>query len=339
MKKLTQKLVLSVITMALVVVALGTSTFAWFTLQNSASVGSFQGQVTSGEGIEVSFGYLNTGVQEINYDGDANSVWYTAIPATVMQDFIEAKYPTFKFDNITSVDGENFTDQENTTATSGWVEFNLYFRSRTENLNVAWTNAVIGGTAKVWTVNSNAFTNVNNVVYGIDPDESDGITNYPTQLTVSASSAARVSITDNMADPVVVQDEALLTGADTTTVFNSTALPAVSYDLTGTTIGTDLRGASSYEKANGLDRVLTQAPNIPDALTDLTSDYNDGTTTFTVNGRKVLTLTTTASTDYFGGYVTVRVWIEGWDADTFDAIFETLLTVSLNFAEYEATAQ
>ena len=56
MKKLTQKLVLSVITMALVVVALGTSTFAWFTLQNTASLEQFSGQVTAGEGMEVSLG-------------------------------------------------------------------------------------------------------------------------------------------------------------------------------------------------------------------------------------------------------------------------------------------
>ena len=54
MKNLTRKLMLSIVAIALVVIALGTSTFAWFTLSNKASVGQFNAEVTAGQGMELS---------------------------------------------------------------------------------------------------------------------------------------------------------------------------------------------------------------------------------------------------------------------------------------------
>ncbi|PKK87036.1 MAG: hypothetical protein CVV63_02405, partial [Tenericutes bacterium HGW-Tenericutes-8] len=39
--------------------------------------------------------------------------------------------------------------------------------------------------------------------------------------------------------------------------------------------------------------------------------------------------------DFFYGKVTVRVWIEGWDADLYDAVFATSLSVALGFSIVE----
>ena len=57
-------------------------------------------------------------------------------------------------------------------------------------------------------------------------------------------------------------------------------------------------------------------------------------------GDKVLTLVDGALTThptYFGGSVVVNVWIEGWDADTYDAIFDTQLNVQLGFTTTTVT--
>ena len=105
MRKLTQKLVLSVVTMALVVIALGTSTFAWFTLTNKASIGAFTGQVTAGEGIEITLGDWNSST--LVYDAPvAATVWYTVLPSAVIQTYVTNMYTSFRFDNLTSADGK-----------------------------------------------------------------------------------------------------------------------------------------------------------------------------------------------------------------------------------------
>ena len=54
MKKLTRKITLSLVAILFAVIALGTTTYAWFTLGTTASVGTVEGEVTSGEGIEIS---------------------------------------------------------------------------------------------------------------------------------------------------------------------------------------------------------------------------------------------------------------------------------------------
>lgn len=54
MKKLTRKITLSLVAILFAVIALGTTTYAWFTLGSTASVGNVEADVTAGEGIEVS---------------------------------------------------------------------------------------------------------------------------------------------------------------------------------------------------------------------------------------------------------------------------------------------
>ncbi|MGI6728746.1 MAG: hypothetical protein ACOX5P_00560 [Bacilli bacterium] len=54
MRKLTTKLLFAIISAAFALVALGTTTFAWFTISNTASVSQFSAQVTAGQGLEIS---------------------------------------------------------------------------------------------------------------------------------------------------------------------------------------------------------------------------------------------------------------------------------------------
>ena len=52
--KLTKKLFVAIMTMALLVVTFGTSTFAWFTLSQTSEISNFKIQVKTEEGMEVS---------------------------------------------------------------------------------------------------------------------------------------------------------------------------------------------------------------------------------------------------------------------------------------------
>ena len=58
MTKMTRKLLLSIITVVLTVVALGTTTFAWFTLTNTAQIQEFEAKIIADSGIEIAIGDL-----------------------------------------------------------------------------------------------------------------------------------------------------------------------------------------------------------------------------------------------------------------------------------------
>ncbi|MCF7932628.1 MAG: hypothetical protein K9K93_05625 [Acholeplasmataceae bacterium] len=130
MSQMSKKLVLSVLAVVLTVVALGTTTFAWFTLTNVAQVQSFQAEVIADSGMEISL------------DDTANAnVWVTSLTTAMIQDYIETKYSgNFKFDANTTADGEEFFPLGASVASSaGVLEIGLRFRSQTVN-TINWTS-------------------------------------------------------------------------------------------------------------------------------------------------------------------------------------------------------
>lgn len=335
MKKLTQKLVLSVITMALVVVALGTSTFAWFTLQNTASLEQFSGQVTAGEGMEVSLGTWTPHTSAAAADGTISlsntTDWYNIINQTYLLDRLNSMYLNgITLKDLTSTTGLTIgTKAAPTTGVSryggSYIEFDVFFRSAAESgktKTVRLTELVIGGTDKSWISDVPTFLDSNGdpVVGG-------------TTVQVAAKNAARVSFTNKNLSTEAVIEVYQLAGSAT----NSVELPHLSYDqkLDATpdySIGAgadDPKGAASYWLAKG-----NLANSITTSLVDQIPDAKQATT----NDVLVTLVAPDAGNTFSGlnnayvyGRIAVKVWIEGWDADTFDALFLTTLTVSMKF--------
>ena len=81
MSKMTRKLFLSVIAVVLTVFALGSTTFAWFTLTSTASVEAFEAEIVSDSGIELALVY-----DDIADPLDLN--WKTTLLAQDVTDFI-----------------------------------------------------------------------------------------------------------------------------------------------------------------------------------------------------------------------------------------------------------
>ncbi len=329
MRKLTQKLVLSVVTMALVVIALGTSTFAWFTLTNKASISAFEAQVTAGEGIEITLGTLvqNAGVDTILGTSDdfyvptvdSNTIWYTVLPTSVIQDYISKMYTNFRFDNLTSANGSVIRNESLVTQSysksARFIEFTLYFRSSAAK-EIVWSSATLSGDSQPWTVNVPTFKASDN--------STDWVLNEV--KNVAAWTGARVSIQGS--STYTYQAPSGLSSG-TPQIYNSTTGVA-SYDLTlidhdndgGTpdvyAPGTAAYGAAAYGIQAGKNTTYgTVLPTIA------------GTTDINSSAQVVATLTGSGSS--YTGNVVVRVWIEGFDADTFDAIFSSYLTVQLGF--------
>ena len=183
MKNLSRKLMLSIVAIALVVIALGTSTFAWFTLSNKASVGQFNAEVTAGEGMELSLD---------------QTTWYSSIPADVIQAKIKANFDTASgitndsdapiLTAVTTNDLPAFfkmkTDQtgyESATANVDYIQLTIYVRG--VNINkVSITELELTGNSVNWTSDA-AFTGANGTAVAVGGT-----------VNVSAANGARVGI-------------------------------------------------------------------------------------------------------------------------------------------------
>lgn len=89
MKKLTRKLFISILSMAFAVIAIGTTTFAWITISNTAEVKPFTGTVEDASGgIELQYG---------------NGAWSSSID-------ISAGAAGVDLSDITTVDGKVFKE-------------------------------------------------------------------------------------------------------------------------------------------------------------------------------------------------------------------------------------
>ena len=322
MRKLTQKLVLSVVTMALVVIALGTSTFAWFTLQNSASIGNFTADVTAGEGIEVSLGTWDDTLDEATLE--TTSQWYTVIPGSIIEDRLEDMYGALlTLKDVTSVDGKVMQTRDASGSLNGtgpldgrYIEFKLWFRSAEAKI-IRLEQLVIAGSSIDWTVdtpfvgaNNNQFTGAKSFVTG-------------DVVKVAAWTAARVSLIDSedTTNPAFTyQREGIPNNPYTASVqSNSDVLPSVSY-ASGAQFG-----AASYYAVKTSTTIAAPATNIIQDATKLSAAGGVSQNLVT------LAQLGAPAAGPFLGSVTVRIWIEGWDADLFDAIFNTTLSVSMKF--------
>src|SRR5690554_1319203 len=78
MKNLSKKAILSILSLVLTFVALGATTFAWFSLGTTAVVNPFEVQVKGSEGLEITL------------EGDDN--WYAVLNSDLIYDYIIAKY-------------------------------------------------------------------------------------------------------------------------------------------------------------------------------------------------------------------------------------------------------
>src|SRR5690554_7920045 len=135
MSKLSKKAILSVLTLVLTFVALGATTFAWFTLGTTATVDQFNVAVRGSEGLEISL------------DGDN---WFTRLNSDIMNDHINSVFANGRLDAVTTNDTltefqkfngmtgstVNLTDA---TINNEYLEFDLQFRTKTDAQKVQLT--------------------------------------------------------------------------------------------------------------------------------------------------------------------------------------------------------
>ena len=300
MNTIARKLVLSVLTVVLTVIALGTTTFAWFTLTNTSVIQPFDAQVVADTGIEVAIGASNADPLTLE--------WQTVITTQDIYDYMESVYGVdgFRFNHVSTTDGRNFTDLEGVGTTDGYLEIPLHFRSDNEQ-QINWTQVGLSSLASGWQT-------------GVQFVDSQGVTRLANStFSVNLMDAMKVSVTG-------IVDRALMTTG--TTAFENPA------SATNTLSG----GLSSADLSNGGvgdDGALNYYYEVTNTLPTGTASVSTVATVTSISNTLVLDMASgqsaTADAEYYGNIV-VRVWFEGWDAEAYNSLLGRIISISLRFA-------
>ena len=304
MNKLMRKLSISILAVVFAVVAMGATTFAWFTITNTAKINQFEVQVTAGSGFEIA----------VTTVGGVPSAWKSTITKAEVEDAIG----NVVLKDLTSADGATFypiseigVDVNGTddyklgaAATDGYAEFDIHFRSKavgTVKLNMAETDITSEGKTKVADV---AFAEA--YTAGESFTETSNVKAY-------AMNAARMAIIESSIPVILEKAGATANVADTldnTVGFGTAhAKGALAYYIAKNQIGT-----------TSMD--LSEVGNGPNTVKFLDTAYN--TAVASIGPEK-------DANDWYTGKITVRIWLEGWDAECLNVIFSDTLQVKIQF--------
>lgn len=269
MKALKSKLLLSITTLVVAIVAVAGSAYAWFTLSNTANA-SMQLTVTSGDGLQISSSLNGT------YAATLPLITGPTIGAATTQNGTS-------FQKI-AVSGQTYS-MAAAAAGSDYYETTLYFRTPTKPTAAA-TNYL-------------QLDNANSSI-------SDTYTTAP----VRVQNAVRVSFTNSASTKIWEPNTGLGTYGD-----NNSGTPEVENAgweyFVGVAGEANVTAVETYLTSNP-----TQTTNAN--LNQLSDVYGwvagEGT-----------------NIGYYTASVVVRIWLEGFDADTYDAIFSQVFNVALSF--------
>lgn len=335
MTKMTRKLLLSIITVVLTVVALGTTTFAWFTLTNTAQIQEFEVDIIADSGIEIAIGALGA---------DLNSLeWKTIITPEDIYEFfggVGADIEDLQFLNhVTTPDGINFytlgTTTEGASVSGGYIELPVHFRSNSADA-ITWTQAAISGEAADWIVDT-AFVDALGTsrtagsIISVNPADAmrvaiqgtvGGDSNHVVAYENSATGTnVRLGSGDNFGTNVYVDP------ADTTVPPVEHATAAPTYIASSPTAYAN--GSYNYFANKNSNEVPLWGI---EAVTTVATELS-------INGQTVTELgsgTDAGLTQTYYGNIVIRVWLEGWDANSFDAQLARRISVRFEFLGVEA---
>lgn len=315
MRKITRKLLVSIFAITLSMFALGTATFAWFTLTDTATVSQFSANITSSDGIEVSL-------------GTDNSAFYTSVPLSAVINYLNgAGYgDSFKMNHITSTDGKVFQDMrgeaKNNPTADGYIEIPMRIRSLSSNVPIYLSkNSGLSSDAKTW-ISDADFTNSKG------KEVSAG-----QSLNYFIANAARFSVSslagENETVKLVYELPENAYGSETNVEYGNKVLNQTP----------QLNGAVHYyNQKNGLNSDITNNHENYTGLKYYEAEVAKSITTF-VNQDPILVLSDVAEEDgYYYGIIYVRIWVEGWDPDCFDALLNSTLKIDLQFTTKKPTA-
>lgn len=331
-KNLTKKLMLSVLTLAFAVVSLGASTFAWFTLSGSVNVDKFGANVTGGYGLDISV----SSVEDTDWDA-TKATWYSGnLPLSAITEVIgsEAKFDAVTPSSANSLASFEDVNGEAVKLNKSYIAFNLNFKitdaaSVNQDLylyldKLAVTNTV---TPTAWTADMaylyGGATEEQELEGGEKVTVNKEVITAGTKVTYDVLSAARFAVVNG----------------DKTTIYENNGAATPQAD------GKNSVGFSNYGAVDYYNKKLNLSEDKDLDVPATEDQYSTVKLDSFTKAEQCLSLYT------FGKYdssksaaentaddivtITVYVWVEGWDAECINAIFNQNITVEISCAIYK----
>lgn len=370
MINLSKKLYISIFTVLLLLVVVGTATFAWFELNTNAWFDDMELQVTTGEGIKVSIDGVNFKYnltkEDIKKAIVAKSKGYTMSPDGnyLNEDGVKTSASNFESDfskvqitGLSSLDGETFytRDEKKIELRSGqYASLDIFYMCDIPEQNEVRT---VHFSTQEMRLDDGQIIPKSEIV----TDESKGLIGFPSLLTghftmydkLNGASVKYTHFESMSSQPKLIQDfKAYASDAMRfsvkTTINGVTSDQVKIYELNegNGSYATDL-SEKYYDGAIGAkyDKSKNAAHTYFNSVRGVDSDdekylaYEDIPDTFkgfdTVEGSTVLTLNEENNYGQNGECkATFTMWIDGWDADCFDAVYQQIVLLKFSFTSF-----
>lgn len=323
MNKITRRMLTSITTLVLTVIALGTTTFAWFSLSDISSITGIEANVMTGDGLEVMLHWKQGAVDHSSgFKNHLDTADWTSF-FTAIEALNDDK--AFVFGAVSTTDALAFTELTQTPlghlkiadvvggANTKYLEFNLTFRS------------LQGGSALLNKIDFDGTT----TGWGpadMNPYDQGDANISAHQVTATAMNAARVGFIHNGSllgfdgkDAVFENDGADYAFGGSVVTGNKagqdTGIVTGQYDYLTTSRNLKIYDKNDNQILDPTDIAIIAASEISEL------------------GAEVVTipLALNDAETYYEATVTVRIWLEGWDADLYDSIYGTNLIVDMVF--------
>lgn len=303
MNSLLRKLTLSILTLLLVIITFVTSAYAFLNIANFNLITGLEIGFSSGDDLEIS-------IDGINYSKTINPY------------DIEGINHNFNFVNVTTFDNERFDLgpkylEEEAIPNNHYLSFQLYFRLKTKNEQFVYDHLYLANKVE------GSYQNTNNLngTYAI----SQGVKfNSPIDFQYSPDTTIKTGNINTF-----YAHDALRIG-----ILNKSENINFIYDISENSqmgFGMPYGAIEFYNKIKYYEplEIPTREPN--NTIYELTQ-FDPGEPDVALNDTSLVSRFTKDSEDeYYRGQITVNIWLEGWDANSFDGIYRDAIKIQLMF--------
>lgn len=338
MIKGSKKIIMSVLTLTLTFIALGTITFAWFSLSTVSNISNISGEVRGAEGLQVRL--------VSKTDSNVKTNWRSHLTNDDVEDFIEELIlnKDFAFDAVTTTNGKGFkkmdpktsvVNADNAEANKDYLEFVIQFKSPTEG-TVTLDEFTLSGNGKGG--DSATFKSDNKYYQFNNNDEGNEL------ILVDPSNGARFSLEETTG----VKEDNMLAYQKKAETYEVSAVQGHNGAYVGNTANNSPVKFGQYSYLTDAKKMTLYYDDVNKPITldnsgeelgqigMLAAKTMDDVETFTELELEENTFGAAfegATAEEFVGELTIRIWLEGWDPDTYDSLYEGLLELALVFSK------
>lgn len=308
-----RKIYLTLLSIILLVITFGTSTYAWVTISTTNRVDALGINATLGNRLEIS-------IDGTNYFNELSG------------EMIMNQIKKVRFTDVTSFDGINFEKNiqhqvKEAVVNEDYIEMALYFRTSSQYRNVYLIDNVSESADYLVPPKDGTYVISKGIEFKAKfrflYDVNEYIEGGETK-TFYAKDAMRIAFIEEKVDDILDarREEELIKY-----IYDPSEEEHRGY-------GKEYGSLYYYNLLK--DENLEIPTEIPETRYSLSTFANYNPNVALNDNSKIMTLITTDKTDeydrtYYEGKVTIRIWLEGWDADMFDGVFRDNLKIQLMF--------